>query len=106
MHASTVLGSEERESLSRLGKCVRLARLRRNLSQNDLAERMGVGRGAVVGLEKGTPGIGLGILIKALTVFGYTERLGELLGNDPIGDEMDLAIGRQRAGGKDDVADF
>jgi transcriptional regulator with XRE-family HTH domain len=106
MRSSTVLGLDERESLRRLGLCVRLARLRRNLSQEDLASRMGVGRGAVVHLEKGEPGVGLGILVKALTVLGYTERLGELLANDPIGDEMDLALGRQRAGSKDDVADF
>jgi transcriptional regulator with XRE-family HTH domain len=106
MRASTMLGLEERESLRRLGTSVRLARLRRNLSQEDLAGRMGVGRGAVVDLEKGASGVGLGILIKALTVLGYTERLGELLANDPIGDEMDLAMGRQRAGAKDDVADF
>jgi hypothetical protein len=37
---------------------------------------------------------------------GYTERLGELLANDPVGEEMELAIGRKRAGQKDDVADF
>jgi transcriptional regulator with XRE-family HTH domain len=106
MRASTVLGLDERESLRGLGRSIRLARLRRNLSQEDLAGRMGVGRGAVVTLEKGGTGVGLGILVKALTVLGYTERLGELLASDPIGDEMDLAMGRQRAGSKDDVADF
>lgn len=106
MRASTVLGIDELGSLSRLGKSIRLARLRRSLSQDDLATRMGVGRGVVVNLEKGIPGVGIGILIKALTVLGYPERLGELLANDPIGDELDLALGRQRAGAKDDVADF
>lgn len=106
MRTTTVLGSDERDSLRRLGLCVRLARLRRNLSQDDLAARMGVGRSSVVQLEKGGPGIGIGILLKALTVFGYTERLGELLASDPTGDELDLALGRQRAAGKDDVADF
>lgn len=106
MHATTVLGLDDLASLRRLGTSVRLARLRRNLSQEDLARRMGVGRGAVVALEQGGPGVGLGILVKALTVLGYTERLGELLANDPIGDEMDPALGRQRAGAKDDVADF
>jgi transcriptional regulator with XRE-family HTH domain len=106
MRTSTVLGLDERESLARLGRTVRLARLRRNLSQDDFASRMGVSRSSVIALEKGAPGIALGILIKALTVLGYTERLGELLANDPVGEEMELAIGRKRAGHKDDVADF
>jgi transcriptional regulator with XRE-family HTH domain len=106
MRLSTVLGTDELESLGRLGRTVRLARLRRNLSQDDLASRMGVSRASVVALEKGTPGVALGILTKALTVLGYTERLGELLGNDPLGEEMELVTGRKRAGAKDDVADF
>ena len=106
MRASTVLGTEERESLDRLGRTLRLARLRRNLSQDELAARMGVSRASVIAMEKGTPGVALGILVKALMVFGYTERLGELLASDPVGEELDLALGRKRAGAKDDVADF
>lgn len=106
MRASTVLGYDERNALHKLGKSIRLARLRRGLSQNDFAERVGVGRGAVVTLENGAPGVGIGILAKALMVLGYADRLGDLLASDPIGDEMDLAMGRQRAGAKDDVADF
>ncbi len=106
MRASTILGLDERESLTRLGRTVRLARLRRNLSQQEIAERMGVSRASVVAMEKGEPGVALGILVKGLTVLGYTERLGELLASDPIGEEMDLATGRKRAGARDDVADF
>lgn len=106
MRTSTILGLDERESLDRLGRTVRLARLRRNLSQDQFAARMGVSRATVVALEKGAPGVALGILVKALTVLGYTERLGELMASDPVGEEMELAIGRKRAGAKDDVADF
>lgn len=106
MRITTVLGLDERASLERLGRTVRLARLRRNLSQDELAARMGVSRSSVVALERGSPGLALGILLKALTVIGYPERLGTLLADDPVGEEMELAIGRKRAGPKDDVADF
>lgn len=67
---------------------------------------MGVARPSIVALEAGKPGIGVGILLKALTVFGYTERLGELVASDPIGDEVDLVAGRRRATSRSDVADF
>ncbi|HEY0421229.1 MAG TPA: helix-turn-helix transcriptional regulator [Acetobacteraceae bacterium] len=101
-----ILGTDERAGLERLGRTIRLARLRRNLSQAELAERMGVSRSSVVMLERGAPGVAIGILLKALTVFGYTERLGEILANDPLGEEMELVTGRKRAGAGDGVADF
>lgn len=67
---------------------------------------MGVRRLTVVSLEKGRPGVTISTLLKALTVLGYTERLGDLLASDPIGEEMEIATGRKRAGGRYGVADF
>ena len=60
MRASTILGLDERESFTRLGRTSRLARLRRNLSQQEIAERMGVSRASVIAMEKGEPGVALG----------------------------------------------
>lgn len=105
MRATTILSSEELDSLSRLGQTLKLARLRRDLSQQELAEKMGVARPSVVALEAGKPGVGVGILLKALTVLGYTSRLGELLASDPIGDDMDMAR-RHSVGNRRHVADF
>lgn len=85
---------------------MRLARLRRNLSQAELAERMGVHRPTVINLEKGRPGVTIAIVVKALSVFGYAERIGELLAVDPTGEGMELASGRKRAGSRAGVADF
>jgi len=101
-----LLGTEERAHLDRLGRTVRLARLRRNLSQEELAERMGVSRSSVVMLERGASGVAIGILLKALTLFGYGDRLGEILANDPMGEELELAMGRKRSRARDGVADF
>ena len=49
-----------------------LRRLRRSqaLSQEELAERMGVTRLSVMALEKGKAGASIGNLLKALTVMG------------------------------------
>jgi len=106
MRAVVTTSTDERQALERLGQTLKLARLRRNLSQNEFAERMGVSRLTVVALEQGKPGVSIGALLKALTVLGYTERLGELLASDPIGDSLDLTEGRRRAGARNDVADF
>ncbi|KMO17778.1 DNA-binding protein [Methylobacterium platani JCM 14648] len=106
MQTRAILSTDERESLQRLGERVRLARLRRNLTQAELAERMGVRRLTVVSLEKARPGVTLSTLLKALTVLGYTDRLGDLLASDPIGEGMEMAIGRKRAGRGAGVADF
>lgn len=102
----TLLTPTERDALTRLGQTLRLSRLRRNLSQQDMAERMGVNRSTVVALENGAPGVAIGTLLKALDILGYPERLGHLLVDDPIGEDIELMTGRQRARNKDDVADF
>ena len=99
MRSTTVLATHEVEALTRLGQTIKLARLRRNLSQTDLAERMGVTRPSVMALEAGKPGVAVGILLKAMSVLGYPERIGEIIAADPIGDDMDAAMGRRRAGG-------
>ncbi|NBJ13768.1 helix-turn-helix transcriptional regulator [Microvirga arsenatis] len=106
MRAVVALSTYELDALERLGQTVKLARLRRNLTQAELAERMGVSRLTVVALEKGNAGTSIGALLKALTVFGYTGRLGEILASDPIGDDLDIAEGRKRARARTDVADF
>ncbi|MEE7494849.1 helix-turn-helix transcriptional regulator [Methylobacterium oryzae] len=106
MKTTAIISTEEFESLRLMGQRVRLSRLRRNLTQQELAERMGVGRLAVISLEKGRPGVSLLTLLKALTVFGYTERLGDVLAVDPIGEGMEIVTGRQRAAHVSGVADF
>jgi len=106
MNTQAILSTEEIESLQRLGTRVRLARLRRNLTQVELAERMGVGRLSVINLEKGSPGVSIALVLKALYVFGYAERIGDLLAVDEIGEGMELATGRQRATSRPGLADF
>lgn len=108
MRTTAIISTEELESLKTLGRRIRLCRLRRNLSQQELAERMGVGRMSVVSLEQGRPGVSLLTLLKALTIFdtSYTARLGDLLATDPIGEGIEVVTGRQRAAHVPGVADF
>jgi len=74
-------------SLDRLGLALSLARRRRNLSQQDLAERIGTSINTVRRLESGHPGSALQHLVRALQVFGELDKLDQLLdtANDSIG---------------------
>jgi transcriptional regulator with XRE-family HTH domain len=106
MSRGVVLTGVEADSVFRLGERVRLARLRRNLSQAEVAERAGVTRKVIVALEAGSSGTSIGVLAKILGVLGYPERLASLLESDPLGEDLEAVHGRKKAGGRADVADF
>lgn len=66
-------------SLNRLGQAVSLARRRRHLTQQDLAERIGASANTVRRMEAGFPGTALVHFAMALQVFGELDKLGQLL---------------------------
>ena len=85
--------------LSALGERLRTARLRRRVSQVQMAARVGVSRATIVRLEHGDPNVALGILTRALGVLGLEADLDLLAGNDEIGrrlQDLDLPL-RPRA---------
>lgn len=106
MSRQVILTSVETDSLVRFSERLRLARLRRNLSQADVAERAGVTRKVIVSLEAGAPGTSIGVLAKVMGVLGYPERLAALLESDPLGEDLEAVHGRKKAGGRAGVADF
>jgi transcriptional regulator with XRE-family HTH domain len=74
-------------AIEKLGRDISLARRRRHISQQSLAERIGSSLATVRRLEKGDPRIPLQYVARALYVFGELERLNQLLdtGADVIG---------------------
>lgn len=104
--ASRRVRSEEADTLERLGEHLRRARLRRNLSQAEMAARAGVTRRTYASLEAGARTASLALLARALESLGYRDRLATLLEHDPIGDEIVAASSRKRAGGRRGLADF
>jgi transcriptional regulator with XRE-family HTH domain len=74
-------------SLARLGQAISLARRRRHLSQQDLAERIGSSANTVRRMEAGYPGTALVLIARALQVFGELDKLDQLLdtSHDTIG---------------------
>lgn len=71
--------------LATLGENLKLARLRRKLSSEQVAERAGIGRSTLVKIEKGHPGVGIGQYLNVLKVFGLEEDLVLIAKDDVLG---------------------
>jgi len=94
-----VPGPVERE-LERIGIGIETARLRRNMSQQELADRVGVSIHTVRAIEAGKAGTAVGSYIQALWVLGLIETLSSVA--DPSLDAEGLVLeasDRRRKGG-------
>ncbi len=60
-----------------LGRAIRLKRKEKGLSQSALAERLGVGRKWVLGVESGNPKAEFGLILKTLDLLGLHTSLSE-----------------------------
>ena len=60
--------------LTQLGQQIKLARLRRNLSAELVAERAGISRSTLHAIEKGTPSVSLGAYAMALHALGGMDK--------------------------------
>lgn len=77
-------------ALRRVGQSVALARRRRQLSQEALAERIGASVNTVRRMEDGHPGTALQHFARALQVFGELDKFEELM--DTAQDSVGLTL--------------
>jgi transcriptional regulator with XRE-family HTH domain len=84
-------------ALARLGRNLRTARLLRNLTIEEVAEKIGTGTRSVMQAERGHPGTAVAVYTALLWAYGLLEPLAELA--DPQRDPVALAAAarRQRA---------
>ena len=82
-------------ALHTLGRNIRTARLRRALTQAELAERIGVSRFVVADMERGKPGTGVAAYLGALWALGLLDQLHTVA--DPASDTEGVALERARA---------
>lgn len=68
-----------------MGENIRLARLRRDLSAEQVAERAGIGRSTLTRLEQGNEGVSINIYIKVLSVLGLEDDLSKVAEDDLVG---------------------
>lgn len=83
-----------RRELRKLGRDIREARLRRRIPAAVVAERASISRTTLFKLEKGDPGVSIGIIGAVLFVLGMGGRLREIA--DIRGDEQGLALDEER----------
>lgn len=69
--------------LSEMGENLKLARLRRRLSAQLVADRTNISRSTLVAIEKGSPSVSIGLYMKVLAQYGLESDI-LLLANDDV----------------------
>jgi transcriptional regulator with XRE-family HTH domain len=82
------------QALKRLGANLRTARLRRNLTIEDVAEKIGTGRHSILAAEKGKPSTSAAVYTALLWTYDLLDPI-EMLA-DPATDETGLAMSTRR----------
>jgi len=83
------------DMLNRLGRNIRTARLRRRLSMEKLAERIGISRYVMADVEKGKPTTAIAAYVGALWALGLHNDIRDLA--DPDRDEEGKILERARS---------
>lgn len=92
--ASVTLPIPVRHALRKLGHDIRDARRRRRIPVEIAAQRASISRTTLVKLEKGDPGVAIGIYATVLFVLGMVEGLSALA--DPKNDAVGLQLEEER----------
>jgi len=71
--------------LEQLGEHIKLARLRRKLSAERVAERAGINRTTLWNIEKGMPTVNIGAYCQVLLILGLLEDLLKVAADDELG---------------------
>ena len=97
---SVAIMPETQKVLEIMGEQIKMARLRRNLATELVAERAGISRATLWAVEKGTPTVAIGTYAAVLQALGGMDKDFELVAkNDEFGRKLqDLNLAsRKRA---------
>ena len=95
----TSMPPELEDVVLELGRRIRAARLKRNWTLSDVAERIGVTPVTLGRLEKGDPSVGVGIFVTADWVLRLVREFNDFLTaeNDEVGRGLEARRSRLRA---------
>jgi transcriptional regulator with XRE-family HTH domain len=74
--------------LEELGENIKLARLRRKLTAEQVSERAGISRSTLWQVEKGLPGVSLGTYTQVLFILGLEKDLQLIAKDDVLGRKL------------------
>src|ERR1700736_2953727 len=89
--SSVVVPIPVKRALRKLGRDIRDARRRRRIPTAIVAQRASISRTTLVKIERGDPGVAMGIYATVLFVMGLSERLADIADpkNDPVGLQLE-----------------
>ena len=88
MKRSLSLLPKAQKVLNDLGENIKLARLRRKLSTEQVCERAGISRATLWQIEKGTPTVAMGAYFQVLFVMGLEKDFLKLGADDELGRKL------------------
>ena len=75
----------QRKTLTALGVNIKLARLRRELSSEQVAERAGISRNTLTKIERGEEGVAMSYYFRVLAILGLEKDLLLVAKDDELG---------------------
>ena len=83
-----MLFPNQQKLLAQLGEDLKLARLRRRLSTEQVAERAGISRSTLWQIERGIPSVSMGAYMQVLFVLGFDKNVLQLANDDVLGRKL------------------
>lgn len=84
----TILLPKQAKIIAALGENIKLARLRRRHTAEQIAERAGISRRTLVSVEKGSPSVAMGTYMQVLFVLGLADDLLNVAKDDELGRKL------------------
>ena len=88
MSKKTILLPKQKRILIELGENIKLARLRRKLSTEQISERANISRKTLYSIENGIPSVSIGSYLQVLFVLGLEKDLTEVAKDDALGRKL------------------
>ena len=83
-----MLSPKTNKILKSLGENIKLARLRRKLSAEQVSERANISRPTLSAIEKGSPTVSIGSYVQVLFILGLSEDFLKVASDDELGRKL------------------
>ena len=79
---------KQQRMLKEMGNQIKLARLRRNITSQEMAERTSLGRNTIVNIEAGSESVAMGSYFRVLVALGLDNDILKLAKDDILGRKL------------------